>query len=126
MATTAKLAKLEAQVQVRDAPRQGDAFGDWHDLWHIDPITLPVESGGFTDVFDDDLMTLVENMLEWDDCRGLREFRLVWSKNGHDVRGVCPGCDDVFPIFDGFVADVEDSPGAASGASAVCCGCIDD
>jgi len=117
MASNARLPEAEAKVVVRE-------FGteDWRDSLDFDPIMLPVESPETTDVFYGPLMDLMHTMIEHE----TQEFRiptspeygLVWSDTGHPVKGVCPVCDDIFPVSDGAPGDELNE-----GYEAVCCGC---
>lgn len=107
----------EAKIQVRD-------FGTetWRDSLDFDPVEIPVEDTSITDVYDSMVMNLVTAIIEAEieTDRPKFEYMLVWSKTGHAVKGVCPECDDVFIVSEGFTNDTFD------GKAAVMCGCVDE
>lgn len=119
MASNAKLPKAEAKVVVRD-------FGTetWRDSLDFDPAMIPVETPDIltTDVYDPTVMGLVTAIIEAeiDHDRPKFEYMLVWSETGRAVKGVCPECDDVFIVSEGFTNDTFD------GSAAVMCGCTDN
>lgn len=86
----------------------------------IDPIMLPVDSAGMADVFDSGLIGLMDAMCTWESMTGGMEtgFQVVWTAGHELVRGVCPVCDDVFTVSEGFPGDQLNE-----GYEAVCCGC---
>lgn len=64
----------------------------------FDPIMLPVELSAYgllADVFDPNLIRLVEAMAQ------LPDLSLVWSDGESNVMGCCPACDRVFRVADG-------------------------
>lgn len=87
----------------------------------VDPISLPVDSSGMADVFDPQLLGLMDNLCAWESFDTRATYRLVWSDDQRAVRGVCPRCDDVFPVSEGFPGDELNE-----GVNAVCCGCDPD
>lgn len=119
MATNAPLPKAEAKVVVRD-------FGTdaWRDSLDFDPVEIPVETPTVftTDVYDPTVMGLVTSIIEAEVAEGHPKFEymLVWSETGRAVKGVCPECDDVFIVSEGFTNDTFD------GSAAVMCGCVDN
>jgi hypothetical protein len=122
MPRTLTLPKAEAKVQIIDSFT--DSFRDALD---IDPIMLPIEpypagaSPYVADVFDAGLSSLIDVLVSRPD--DAPEFRLVWSDSGFSVKGVCPMCDDVFQVDDGWTITVEIRDGV--GMCAVGCGCAD-
>jgi hypothetical protein len=84
----------------------------------VDPITLPVDSAGMADVFDSGLVRLMDAMCAWESFDTRSTYQLVWSDDRTLVRGVCPVCDDFFPVSEGFPGDELNE-----GYNAVCCGC---
>ena len=121
MASNARLPKAEAKVVVRD-------FGTdtWRDSVDFDPIMLPVESPEITDVFDSRLIALMDAMIEAETSAvGPKStgpvYGLVWSETSNAVKGVCPVCDDLFPVSDGAPGDELNE-----GYNAITCGCWDD
>lgn len=99
--------------------------GEWCDAEDFQPVEIPVEafegSAGpyLTDVFDGTVYGLVGALIEAD-TDALVDYDLVWSDSGFSVKGLCPGCDDVFPVAEGVPGDVLNE-----GYDAVCCGCAD-
>lgn len=118
MATNSPLPAAEAKIQFRPAG------GVWRDSIDLDPTTLPVEVTGrggeplATDVFDSRVIDIVDALIVMDLEADGPSYRLVWSVNGHDVRGTCPVCDDVFIVAEGVPGDELNE-----GYEAVCCGC---
>lgn len=119
MASNARLPQAEAKVVVRD-------FGTeiWRDSTDFDPIMLPIESPETTDVFYGPLMDLMSSLIdaevgaaEWPSTKR-PVYGLVWSDTNHAVKGVCPVCDDLFPVSEGALGDELNE-----GYEAVCCGC---
>jgi len=112
------LSTAEAKVVVCD-------FGtdNWRDALDFDPVMIPVESLDTTDVFDSNVIGLMNGLIEAEiegsgpSGKGPM-YGLVWSATGHPVKGVCPVCDDVFPVSDGAPGDELNE-----GYDAVCCGC---
>lgn len=120
MASNAPLPIAEAKVQVRN-------FGTdtWRDSLDFDPVMIPVESLDTTDVFNSNVIGLVNAVMEAEinanDFSGAMpnyEYQVVWSATNHPVKGVCPVCDDVFPITEGAPGDELNE-----GYDAVFCGC---
>jgi hypothetical protein len=103
----------EATVEVT---RIGDA--DSKPSADVDPINLPVDSSGMVDVFDANLIGLMDAICAWESIDTAVTYRLVWSDDRKPVRGVCPVCDDVFEVSEGFPGDELNE-----GYDAVCCGC---
>jgi hypothetical protein len=118
MASNAPLPKAEAQVMVRDFGTEA-----WRPSLDFDPVVIPVESLNTADVYDSTVMGLVDAIVEAETSEGHPQFEymLVWSKTGHAVKGVCPECDDVFIVSEGFT-----KPDTFNGDAAVMCGCLDD
>lgn len=118
MANNAALPKAEAKVVVRDFGTEA-----WRDALDFDPVTIPVEMRDMdtTDVYDSTVMSLVTSIIEaeTDGSQVRFEYMLVWSATGHPVKGVCPICDGVFIVSEGFTNDTFD------GNAAVQCGCMD-
>ena len=114
MARTAHLPHRDAIVKIsRDDERT------WTTVESIRPLTLDVESDGeMADVFQPTLGGLMDSLVLWESMDSSASYRLVWSDTGYMVRGVCPVCDDVFPVSEGFSGDE-----ANEGYEAVCCGC---
>jgi hypothetical protein len=121
------LPKAEAKVVIRDL-----STTDWRDSLDFDPVSIPIESRDTTDVFDSTVMNVVEAINEAEMVPGHNipsttlEYMLVWSSNGHPVKGVCPRCDDPFTVSEGFPHELPDSQDAISPTMAVICGCVDD
>jgi len=118
MASNAHLPKAEAKVVVRNLGED-----TWRDSMDFDPITLPVENADLltTDVYDSGVMRLVDAIIEAETETPLTlEYMLVWCATGRAVKGVCPICDDIFIVSEGFTNDTFD------GNAAVQCGCIDE
>jgi hypothetical protein len=84
----------------------------------VDPISLPTENDGLADVFDADLLGLMDGICAWESFDTHSTYRLVWSDDRSPVRGLCPVCDDVFEVSEGFPGDELNE-----GHNAVCCGC---
>jgi hypothetical protein len=84
----------------------------------VDPINLPVDASGMADVFDPSLVGLMDAICAWESFDTDATYHLVWSSDRTPVRGVCPVCDDVFPVSEGMPGDELNE-----GYDAVCCGC---
>lgn len=122
MARNAQLPKVEAKVIVR--PFGKDTA--WTDSVSFDPIMLPVEGPEITDVFDSSLIALLRAVIETETSSvGLNGtgpiYGLVWSATGNAVKGVCPVCDDLFPVSEGAPGDELNE-----GYDAITCGCWDE
>lgn len=91
---------------------------DWTIVPNVDLIVLPVDCSALADVFDSGLIGLVDALITWDALDSTGEYVLVWSGTHEMVKGVCPVCDDVFPVSEGFPGDELNE-----GYDAVCCGC---
>jgi hypothetical protein len=122
MIAKADMPKAEAHVIVHTLNRD-----DWRPVVEMDPIMVPVDQvgpGQVADVFDADLLGLVDGICALDaafsegETTAMLEYLLVWSANGQPVKGVCPGCDDVFIVSGGIPGDMLNE-----GYDAVCCGC---
>lgn len=112
----------EAKIQVRTLGED-----PWRDALEMDPVMIPVLDyvGGaapiLTDVSNETVIAAVESILDAEMIpqhnipSSILEYNLVWSDTGFSVKGVCPVCDDVFPVAEG-----------APGSDAVVCGCEDD
>lgn len=117
----------EAKIQAR---RINDPDDTWADVIEIDPVMIPVEpfegaAGPYlTDVFNATVIGISNAIVDLDAAfseghtTDMLEYNLVWSGSGFSVKGVCPVCDDVFPIAEGFPGDEVNE-----GYDAVCCGC---
>lgn len=103
------LPTAEAKVLIRN-------FGssDWRDCLEIDPVSIPVESRDLmtTDVFNSTVIALVDAVIEAEmDETGFGpkdpsyDYTIVWSATGREVKGVCPRCDEIFPIAEGVPGD---------------------
>lgn len=115
MASNAPLPYAEAKVQVRTV---GET--EWRDSLDFDPVEIPVESTDTTDVFNEHVIKLIDAILEADveHPTQVLDYNVVWSETGHTVKGLCPVCDDVFPIAEGAPGDELNE-----GYDAVFCGC---
>lgn len=91
----------------------------------IDPIRLPVDVDGYADVFDANLIGLIDGMITWDALDSTGEYLLVWSSDRATVKGVCPACDEVFPVSEGYPVDLPEPGSDNLGICAVACGCGD-
>lgn len=124
MSRTFVLPKVEAKVTARALGSDAPA----HDVLDIDPIMLPTEpypAGAapyVADVFDGALVGLMDGICALDS--GTDEYTLVWSDSGFAVKGVCPMCDDVFVVSEGWPVTVEIRDGIGT-CAAVGCGCAD-
>lgn len=85
----------------------------------IDPISIPVDVDGYADVFDSSLIGLIDGMITWESLDSSGEYLLVWSDDQSTVKGVCPTCDEIFPVSEGYPVDM------IGGPDAVMCGCVD-
>lgn len=109
----------EAKVQFRN---QGDVA--WADSIDVDPIQLPVEAfvnpgvPRTTDVFDSGLIGLMDAICAWESLAPVTTYRLVWSDTETAVMGMCPVCDEEFPVSEGMPGDELNE-----GFNAVTCGC---
>ena len=117
MASNAPLPKAEAKVMFRISPTD-----PWRDSVDFDPIVIPTEGPDTTDVYDEGLVCVTEEIVDAE-CEALIpwEYMLVWSANENPVKGVCPVCDKPFIVSEGFPNDV---PGDTF-ERAVQCGCVD-
>jgi len=112
--TKAYMPKAEAIVQIK-------AQEGWIPSVSFDPIDIPVDvmtHNGIplsADVYHSPLIWLVNALTEIETPDA--EYRLVWSVDGNVVRGLCPVCDDMFVVSDGFGGDQ---------VNAVSCGCEED
>lgn len=106
------LPKREAVVQHLRAD------GEWMTSVDVDPIMLPVDKDGYVDVFDDDLIGLVDGIVTWESLDQSAHYRLVWSDSEKAVVGICPRCDRDFPVSEGFPGDELNE-----GYNSVCCRC---
>lgn len=119
MARTAPLPYAEAKIRIRN-------FGTdtWRDSLDFEPAMIPVENRDMstTDVYDPTVMSLVTAIIEAEVPEGHPQFEymLVWSETGRAVKGVCPECDDIFIVSEGFTNDT------FNGSAAAMCGCVDD
>jgi len=84
----------------------------------FDPIDLPIDSAGMADVFHSGLVGMMDAICDREAIEHAATYTLVWSGTTDRVMGVCPVCDDVFPVSDGFTGDELNE-----GYEAVCCGC---
>lgn len=135
MSITAPLPKAEAKIIVRDLlpdprdPKNLVKPTEWRDCLDIDPIEIPVESPDLdtTDVYNKRVMDLVSAVMDADSAfsehrtNRMQEYDIVWTETNRSVKGVCPCCDDVFPIAEGAPGDTLNE-----GFDAVWCGCEDD
>lgn len=103
----------EAKVQFREV-----GTTEWRDSLDFDPIMIPVESELTTDVFNSTVIAISDAMISAEIDNGLTDYRLVWSDTEIDVKGLCPVCDDVFPVGEGAPGDELNE-----GYDAVFCGC---
>lgn len=97
---------------------------DWAPVIEVDPISLPVDVDGYADVFDPGLIGLLDGLITWDALDDSGEYALVWSGTHELVKGVCPSCDEVFSVSDGYPVDQFSED--AAGQEAVRCGCEDE
>lgn len=120
MATNAPLPTAEAKVQIKD-------FGSdtWRDSLDFDPVEIPVESADTTDVFNSGVINLVNAVMEAEiDADGFSgampsyDYQIVWSASGLPVLGMCPVCDESFPVSEGVTGEEYDE-----GNSVWCGGC---
>lgn len=91
----------------------------WTPACDVDPIMLPVDVDGYADVFDPGLIGLIDGLITWDALDSTGEYLLVWSSDRSTVKGVCPTCDEVFPVSEGYPID------RIGASDSVCCGCED-
>lgn len=105
--------------------REAIVIVNGHPSLDFDPITLPVEMSGhglMVDVFNADVMRLIDSVIELETRPDSLDFTysLVWSDGYSDVRGMCPLCDQPFPVVEGAPGDEHNE-----GVRAVTCGCYD-